>query len=138
MNLQTANARSSFDLDVVIHPDDGQPHVASPLSKLSVSRRLKFWMGVSAKTQVYPPFQQYCENSWAQLSRWASRHFVSGITMSMWICFLEAQWRLHAPGTKLLLSMTDIKYVRELTKADFVIQGRDHAPDHLHLFCACF
>ena len=56
----------------------------------------------------------------------------------MWISFLEAQWRLHAPGTKLPLSMTDIKYVREITKADFVIQGRDHAPDHLHLFCARF
>ena len=44
------------DLEVVTHPDDGQPHVASPLNKLSVSRRLKFWMGVSAKTQVYPSF----------------------------------------------------------------------------------
>ena len=30
------------DLDVVTHPDDGQPHVASPLNKLRVSRRLKF------------------------------------------------------------------------------------------------
>ena len=126
------------DLEVVTHPDDGQPHVASPLNKLSVSRRLKFWMGVSAKTQVYPSFQQYCEKSWTELSRWASRHFVSGIDKRMWICFLEAQWRLHVPGTKLPLSMTDIKYVRELTKDDFVIQGRDHAPDHLHLFCSRF
>ena len=46
------------DLEVVTHPDDGQPHVASPLNKLSASRRLKFWMGVSAKTQVYPSIQQ--------------------------------------------------------------------------------
>ena len=126
------------DLEVVTHPDDGQPHVASPLNKLSVSRRLNFWMGVSAKTQVYPSFQLYCEKSWIELSRWASRHFVSGIDKRMWICFLEAQWRLHVPGTKLPLSMTDIKYVRELTKDDFVIQGRDHAPDHLHLFCSRF
>ena len=29
------------DLEVVTHPDDGQPHAASPLNKLSVSRRLK-------------------------------------------------------------------------------------------------
>ena len=126
------------DLEVVTHPDDGQPHVASPLNKLNVSRRLKFWMGVSAKTQVYPSFQQYCEKSWTELSRWASRHFVSGINKAAWIKFLEEQWRLHVPGTTLPLSMTDIKYVREITKADFVIQGRDHAPDHLHLFCARF
>ena len=125
-------------LEVVTHPEDGLPHVASPLEKHSISRRLKFWMGVSAKTQVYPSFQQYCDRSWDELSKWASRHFVSGVNKAEWMEFLAEQWCLHAPGTKLPLSMQDVKYIREITKECFVIQGRDHAPDHLRLFCARF
>ena len=123
-------------LETVRHPDDGQLHVASPLDKLRISICLKFWMGGSAKTQVYPSFQQYLENSWNQLEKWASRHFVSGINKAEWSCFLREKWKEHIPGAKLPLSIADVKFVREPTKEIFIIQGRDHAPDHLHLFCA--
>ena len=125
--------RQHPNLEVVSHPDDGQPHVASPLHRLNVSRRLRFWLGVSAKTQVYPSFAQYLEKSWLQLSRWATKHCVAGMSKNKWCGFLKKQWQLHAPGARLPLSMNDIKYIREVTK-EFVIQGRDHAPDHLHVF----
>ena len=126
------------ELQTVRRPKDDKLHVASPLDKLNFSRRLKFWMGVSAKTQVYPSFQQHLVQSWTQLQKWASRHLVSGINQAEWSTFLEEQWQQHLPGSKLPLSMSDIKYIREITKECFVIQGRDHAPDDLRLFCSRF
>ena len=95
-------------------------------------------MGVNAKTQGYPSFQQYLDQSWTQLEKWASRYLVSGINQAECSSFLQEQWQQHIPGAKLPLSMADIKYIREITKECFVIQGRDHAPDHLHLFCSRF
>ena len=111
------------DLESVRHPDDGQLHVASPFDKLNLARRLKFWMGVGAKTQVYSSFQQHLEQSWTQLEKWASRHLVFGISQAEWPRFLHEQWKQHVPGAKLPLSIADIKFVREITKECFVIQG---------------
>ena len=57
---------------------------------------------------------------------------------SRMVLFLHEQWKLHTPEPKLPLSVADVKYIRELTKDNFVVQGRDHAPDHLHLFYSRF
>ena len=35
------------------------------------------------------------------------------------------------------LSFDDIKYIKSVLDS-FVVQGRDHAPNHLHLFCPLF
>ena len=50
----------------VNHPEDGRRHVASPLDALHVSKRLRFLLGTSAKTQVYPALSSYIEETWAE------------------------------------------------------------------------
>ena len=46
------------------------------------------------------------------------------------------QWQLHYPESQYLLSMQDAKFI--ISVRGFVVQGRDHAPDDLHVFCPNF
>ena len=119
------------------HPDDGQWHVASPLDALSVSKRLRFLLGTSAKTQVYPALSSYVNDTWLEIQRWAKRHFVPNVTFQDWKSFVCDQWSRHTMYSRAPLSFDDIKYIKSVLDG-FVVQGRDHAPNHLHLFCPLF
>ena len=109
------------------HPDDGQWHVASPLDALHVSKRLRFLLGTSAKTQVYPAFSSYTDETWAEVQRWAQRHFVPNVTYQDWKNFIRDQRSQHTISSRTPLSFDDIKYIKS-----------DHAPNHLHIFCPWF
>ena len=50
------------EAQIVKHPNDDSEHVATRLSSLSFSDRLRYITGVSAKIQVYPKFQDYRES----------------------------------------------------------------------------
>ena len=89
----------------VDHPDDGQWHVASPLDALNVSKRLRFFLGTSAKTQVYPALSSYIDETWAEVQRWAQRHFVPNVTYQDRETFIRSQWSQHTIA-HLFLSMT--------------------------------
>ena len=121
----------------VEHPDDGQWHVASPLDALNVSKRLRFLLGTSAKTQVYPALSSFVNDTCAEIQRWAQRHFVPNVTFQDWKSFVCDQWSQHTTSSRARLSFDDIKYVKSVLNG-FVAQGRDHAPNHrtspVHVF----
>ena len=118
----------------VNHPEDGRWHVASPLDALHVSKRLRFLLGTSAKTQVYPALSSYIDETWAEVQRWAQRHSVPNVNYEDWRNFIRDQWSQHVVSSRTLLSFDDIKYIKSVLTG-FVVQGRDHAPNHLHIFC---
>ena len=118
----------------VNHPEDGRWHVASPLDALHVSKRLRFLLGTSAKTQVYPALSSYIDETWAEVQRWAQRHSVPNVNYEDWRNFIRDQWSQHVVSSRTPLSFDDIKYIKSVLTG-FVVQGRDHAPNHLHIFC---
>ena len=118
----------------VNHPEDGRWHVASPLDALHVSKRLRFLLGTSAKTQVCPALSSYIEETWAEVQRWAQRHSVPNVNYEDWRNFVRDQWSQHVVSSRTPLSFDDIKYIKSVLTG-FVVQGRDHAPNHLHIFC---
>ena len=95
------------------------------------------FLSVSAKTQVYPKFQDHLESTWAQLTKWARRHHVGGLQPQNWEQLIADQWQIHYPASQYLLSMQDVKFIVSMVRG-FVVQGRDHAPDDLHVFCPNF
>ena len=108
----------------VDHPDDGQWRVASPLDALNVSKRLRFFLGTSSKTQVYPALSSYIDETWAEVQRWAQRHFVPNVTYQDWETFIRSQWSQHTISSRTPLSFDDIKYIKSVV-AGYVVQGRD-------------
>ena len=106
----------------VEHPGDGQWHVASPLDALSVSKRLRFLLGTSAKTQVYPALSSYVNDTWLEIQRWAKRHFVPNVTFQDWKSFECDQWSRHTMYSRTPLSFDDIKYIKSVLDG-FVAQG---------------
>ena len=112
------------EAQMVKHPKDDSQHVATRLCSLSFSDRLKYITGVSAKTHVYPKFQDYLESTWTQLTKSAQRHHVGGVQPQGWEQLITEQWQLHYP----------VKFIISMVRG-FVVQGRDHAPDDLHAFC---
>ena len=110
-------------------PDDGQWQVASPLDALNVSKRLRFLLGTSTKTQVYPALSSYVDETWAEVQRWAQRHFVPNVTFQDWKSFVCDQWSQHTTSSLAPVSFDDIKYVKSVLNG-FVVQGRDHVPNH--------
>ena len=50
---------------------------------------------------------------------------------------ITEQWKLHYPESQYLLSTQDVKFIISLVRG-FVVQGRDDAPDDLHVFCPNF
>ena len=92
-----------------------------------------FFLGTSAKTQVYPALSSYIDETWAEVQRWAQRHFVPNVTYQDWETFIRRQWSQHTIA-HLFLSMTS-STSSLYNIAGYVVQGRDHAPNHLHIFC---
>ena len=123
-----------------LHPDltttsiAGIDHIASEARLLNVSRRLKFWLSRSAQTQVYPDFEEYCRLSWHAVDQWLKRYKIGGIQYSSWREFISDQWIIHQRSAFVPVSMADIRLLRTLV-ADLVIQGRDHAAAHIHVYC---
>ena len=93
------------EAQMVKHPNDESQHVASRLCSLNFSAHLKYVTGLSAKTQVYPKFQDYLESTWAQLTKWAKRHRVGGLKPQDWEQLITEQWRLNYPKSQYLPSM---------------------------------
>ena len=110
--------------------------MASPLDALHVPKRLRFLLGTSAKTQVYPALSSYIDETWAEVQRWAQRHFVPECELRRLEerNFIRDQWSQHVVSSRTPLSFDDIKYIKSVLTG-FVVQGRDHAPNHLHIFC---
>ena len=54
-----------------------------------------------------------------------------------WETFIRSQWSQHTISSRTPLSFDDIKYIKSVI-AGYVVQGRDHAPNHLHIFCPLF
>ena len=125
------------EVQMVKHPTDESQHVATRLCSLNFSTWLKYITGVSAKTQVYPKFQDYLESTWTQLTKWAQRHHVGGRKPQDWEKLITEQWKLRYPESQYLLSMQDAKFIVSVVRG-FMAQGRDHAPDDLHVFCPNF
>ena len=111
--------------------------MATRLCSLNFPARLKYITSVRAKTQVYPKFQDCMESTGAQLTKWAKRHHVDGLKPQDWEQLITEQWQLHYPESQYLLSMQDVKFILSVVRG-FVVQGRDHAPDDLHVFCPNF
>ena len=97
------------------------------IDALNVSKRLRFFLGTSAKTQVYPALSSYIAETWAEVQRWAQRHFVPNVTYQDWETFIRSQWSQHTISSRTPLSFDDIKYIKSVI-AGYVVQGRDHAP----------
>ena len=128
-----------------LHPDltttsiAGVDHNSSEARLLNVSRRLKFWLSCSAQTQVYPDFEEYCRISWHAVDQWLKHYKIGGIQYgviqySSWREFINKQWIIHRRSAFVLVSMADIRFLRALV-ADLVVQGRDHAAAHIHIYC---
>ena len=62
---------------------------------------------------------------------------MGGLQPQHWQQRITEQWKLHHPEAQYLLSMQDVKYIISTVRG-FVVQGRDHAPDDLHVFCPNF
>ena len=122
---------------MVKHPSDESHHVATRPCSLNFSARLKYITGASAKTQVYPKFQDYLESTWTQLNKWAQRHHVGGLKPQDWEQLITEQWKLHYPESQYLFSMQDVKFIISVVRG-LVVQGRDHAPNDLHVSCPNF
>ena len=120
------------EVQMVKHPSDESQHVATRLCSLNFSARLKYITGVSAKTQVHAKFQDYLESTWTQLNKWAQRRHVGGLKPQGWEQLITEQWKLRYPESQYLLSMQDVKFIISVVRG-FVVQGRDHAPDGLHV-----
>ena len=123
-----------------LHPDltttsiEGIDHIASEARLLTVSRRLQFWLSCSAQTQVYPDFEEYCRISWHAVDQWLQHYKIGGIQYLRWREFIAKQWTLHQKSAVVPVSMADIKYLRTLVD-ELVVQGRDHAATHIHVYC---
>ena len=113
---------------------DGREHIASEASKMQFSRRIKFWLSVNAKTQVYPDFEDYVRMTWNAISKWLKHNKLGGVSSQDWKAFLEQQWVLHYPEARVPLSMQDIHFLRSELQ-QLVVHGRDHAAQHVHVFC---
>ena len=83
------------------HPDltttniEGVEHIASEARHLSISRRLKFWLSSSARTQIYPDFEEYCCLSWHAVDRWLQHSKIGGVRYWSWREFLLQEWPIH-------------------------------------------
>ena len=99
------------EAQLVKHPNNNSQHVSTRLCSLNFSDRLKYITSVSAKTQVYPKFQDYLESTWTQLTKWAQRHHVGGLKPQEWQQLITEQWQLLYPESQYLLSMQDVKFV---------------------------
>ena len=86
---------------------------------------------------MYPALSSYIDETWAEVQRWAQRHFVPNVTYQDWETFIRSQWSQHTISSRTPLSFDDIKYIKSVI-AGYVVQGRDHAPNHLHIFCPLF
>ena len=62
---------------------------------------------------------------------------MGGIKPQDWEQLITEQWQLHYPESQYLLSMQDVKFIISVVRG-FVVQGRDHAPYDLHVFCPNF
>ena len=62
---------------------------------------------------------------------------MGGLKPQDWEQLITEQWKLHYPESQYLLSMQDVKFIISVVRG-FVVQGRDHAPDDLHVFCPNF
>ena len=98
------------ETQLVKHSNDDSQHVATRLCSLNFSDRLKYITGVSAKTQVYPKFQDHLESTWTQLTKWAQRHHVGGLKPQDWEQLITEQWQLHYPESQYLLCIQDVKF----------------------------
>ena len=123
-----------------LHPDltttsiAGIDHIASEARLLNVSRRLKFWLSCSAQTQAHPDFEEYCRISWHAVDQRLKHYKIGGIQYSSWREFISKQWIIHQRSAFVPVSMADIRFLRTLV-ADLVVQGRDHAAAHIHVYC---
>ena len=87
-----------------------------------MSKRLRFLLGTSAKTQVYPALSSYVNDTWLEIQRWAKRHFVPNVTFQDWKSFECDQWSRHTMYSRTPLSFDDIKYIKSVLDG-FVAQG---------------
>ena len=62
---------------------------------------------------------------------------MGGLKLQDWEQLITEQWQLHYPESQYLLSMQDVKFIISVVRG-FVVQGMDHAPDDLHVFCPSF
>ena len=54
-----------------------------------------------------------------------------------WEQLITEQWQLHYPESQYWFSMQDVKFIISVVRG-FVVQGREHAPDDLRVFCPNF
>ena len=113
---------------------DGHRHVASPASFLSVSHRLRELLAHNAGAQVYRPWQDYCEQSWRQVSEWCQHHHLALFEFEQWRGFLLTEWGQHLKHAKVPWTMADVKYIK-FAAPGLVFHGRGHAVSHCHIFC---
>ena len=86
---------------------------------------------------MHPALSSYIDETWAEVQRWAKRRFVPDVTYHDWETFIRSQWSQHTISSRTPLSFDDIKYIKSVIDG-YVVQGRDHAPNHLHIFCPLF
>eukprot|EP00439_Symbiodinium_sp_Y106_P043682 s5926_g5.t1 len=71
---------------------------------------------------VYPALSSYIAETWAEVQRWAQRHFVPNVTYQDWETFIRSQWSQHTISSRTPLSFDDIKYIKSVI-AGYVVQG---------------
>ena len=67
-------------------------------------------------------------------TQWLQHYKIGGIQYLRWREFIAKQWTLHQKSAVVPVSMADIKYLRTLVD-ELVVQGRDHAATHIHVYC---
>ena len=118
------------------HPDVllAQDHVASPLKKLNVSRRLRHILSFSANSQVSPSFEDYKVNTSVKVQQWMHQNGINCYNPTDWSNFITEQWPLHSQSAWVLVKKKDIMFLKQLLRG-FVVHGRDHAINEMFIFC---
>ena len=119
------------------HPEleciDG--HVASPASRLSVSRHLRRLLGSSAGCCFFPRYKRYKDISVQEVGKWAEHHHLPvNEVVQQWLQLLSVEFPAHVKAVSGRFSVSDVlRAAREME--DMVVHSRDHAYNQIMIFC---
>ena len=108
-------------------------HLASPLSSLTFSSRLKRLLPYSMDSQLHPYLHRYIHSAWPAVDRWLRPHNVFTVAPEDWHRFVQQEWSQHKAAVFTRLKSKDAVFIKN-SLAGLFSYGRDHAITHGHAF----
>ena len=79
----------------------------------------------------------YIRLACSQFHKWTKHHGFGVPALDEWQEFLQEQWIQHVPYSWTSVKQDDVKFLRSML-GQFVVHGRDHALNEIHIFCPLF